>query len=186
MVTRIDQNQFVVMMRFGCLACMLAFVLPAHAQIPDTLLAGTRVEVEGKGAGTGSIRAEEVEIQSQRGGKDTLKGSVRTVDPASQTLTVAGVKIVASDATLLEGPDREPVPFSEFQPGQRLKAEGVFGQDGHFTAERLSVRKEKAEKADEVAFEGPVQQVDPGSKTFTVFGVTVMVTPQTAFQRERN
>jgi hypothetical protein len=78
------------------------------------------------------------------------------------------------------------VSFSEFQPGQRLKAEGVFGQDGHFTAERLSVRKEKAEKADEVAFEGPVQQVDPGSKTFTVFGVTVMVTPRTAFQRERN
>jgi len=183
-MTRIDQNQFVVMRLFGGLACMLAFVLPVQAQIPDTLQAGTRVEVEGRGAGAGSVRAEEIEIQSQRGGKDTLKGSVRTVDPETQTLTVTGVKIVASAATLLEGPDREPVSFSAFRPGQRLKAEGVFGQDGHFAAERLSVRNERAEKADEVVLEGPVQQVDPGSKTFTVFGVTVMVTPRTAFQRE--
>ena len=185
-MTRINQSRFVVIMLFGCLTCMLAFVLPVQAQIPDTLRAGTRVEVEGRGVGAGSVRAEEVEIQSQRGGKDTLKGSVRTVDPGAQTLTVAGVKIVASAATLLEGPDREPVPFSEFRPGQRLKAEGVFGQDGHFAAERLSVRKEKSEKADEVALEGPVQQVDPGSKTFMMFGVTVTVTPRTAFQRERN
>jgi hypothetical protein len=185
-MARIDPSRFVVIMLFVGLACVLVFVLPVQAQLPDTLQAGTRVEVEGKGAGTGSVRAEEVEIQSQRGGKDTLKGRVRTVEPEARTLTLAGVKIVASDATLLEGPDREPVSFSEFRPGQRLKAEGVFGQDGLFAAERLTVRNERSEKADEVVLEGPVQQVDPGSQSFTVFGVRVMVTPRTALQRERN
>ena len=185
-MTQIDQSRFVVMILFGFLTCMLALVLPVQAQIPEALRVGTRVEVEGKRVGAGRVWAEEVEILLQQGIKDVLKGSIQTVDAEAKTLTAAGVKIVASTATLLEGPNREPVPFSAFQPGQRMKAEGAFDQSGHFVAKRLKARKPKPEKADEVALEGRVQQVDPSRKTFMVLGVTVMVTPRTAFERGRN
>ena len=130
-----------------------------------------------------TVVTEGVEIVAGAEGEDGLKAVIETVDPKAKTLTALGIKVVASDATVLQGENHEQVSFSAIRPGRRVSAKGTFRGDATLVASKLTIRLEKPEKARDVTLEGPVQQVDSGSMSFTVLGVTVILTPQTKIER---
>ena len=130
-----------------------------------------------------TVVAEGVEIVAGAEGEDGLKAVIETVDPEAKTLTALGIKIVASDATVLQGERYERVSFSAIRPGRRVSAKGTFRGDATLVASKLRISPEKPERARDVTLEGPVQQVDSGSTSFAVLGVTVMLTPQTKIER---
>src|SRR5439155_515796 len=83
-------------------------------------------------------------------GEDGLKAVIETVDPKAKTLTALGIKVVASDATVLQGENHEQVSFSAIRPGRRVSAKGTFRGDATLVASKLTIRPEKPEKARDV------------------------------------
>jgi len=170
----------------ACIAALvgaLAAAPPAPAAVPRDLHAGVRVRLEATMTRARTVAAEGVEIVAGAEGEDGLKAVIETVDPKAKTLTALGIKVVASDATVLQGENHEQVSFSAIRPGRRVSAKGTFRGDATLVASKLTIRPEKPEKARDVTLEGPVQQVDSGSMSFTVLGVTVILTPQTKIER---
>jgi hypothetical protein len=166
----------------ACIAALvgaLAAASPAPAAVPRDVHAGVRVRVAGTMTRPKTVAAEGVEIVAGAGGADGVKAVIEAVDPEAKTLTALGIKVVASDATVLQG----GVSFSAIRPGQRVSAKGTFRSDATLIASKLRVRPEKPEKAREVALEGTVQKVDSGSTSFAVLGLTVVLTPQTKIER---
>ena len=170
----------------ACIAALvgaLAAAPPAPDAVPRDLHAGVRVRLQATMTRPRTVVAEGVEIVAGAEGEDGLKAVIETVDPKAKTLTALGIKVVASDATVLHGESHEQVSFSAIRPGRRVSAKGTFRGDATLVASKLTIRPEKPEKARDVTLEGPVQQVDSGSMSFTVLGVTVILTPQTKIER---
>ncbi len=170
----------------ACIAALVgarAAAPPAPDAVPRDLHAGVRVRLQATMTRPRTVVAEGVEIVAGAEGEDGLKAVIETVDPEAKTLTALGIKIVASDATVLQGESYERVSFSAIRPGRRVSAKGTFRGDATLVASKLRIRPEKPEKARDVTLEGPVQQVDSGSTSFAVLGVTVMLTPRTKIER---
>ena len=170
----------------ACIAALvgaLAAAPPAPDAVPRDLHAGVRVRLQATMTRPRTVVAEGVEIVAGAEGEDGLKAVIETLDPEAKTLTALGIKIVASDATVLQGERDERVSFSAIRPGRRVSAKGTFRGDATLVASKLRIRPEKPENARDVTLEGPVQQVDSGSTSFAVLGVTVMLTPQTKIER---
>ena len=158
----------------------LIFAFPVRGQIPEDLSAGMRVKAKGIVINSSTIRAEEIEILLQKFGQDKVKGAILGVDPEARTITLSGLKIVATEDTRIEN----AADVSEFRPGHRLKAKGSY-MDGELEAEMLKLKKDKSDKTDQLKLEGPVTQVDHSNNTIIVMGIKMMVTHQTKFEQER-
>src|SRR5437016_11031901 len=112
----------------ACIAALvgaLAAAPPAPDAAPRDLHAGVRVRLQATMTRPRTVVAEGVEIVAGAEGEDGLKAVIETVDPEAKTLTALGIKMVASDATVLQGESYERVSFSAIRPGRRVSAEGT-------------------------------------------------------------
>src|SRR5207247_481079 len=129
----------------ACIAALvgaLAAAPPAPAAVPRDLHAGVRVRLQATMTRPRTVVAEGVEIVAGAEGEDGLKAVIETVDPEAKTLTALGIKIVASDSTVLQGERDERVSFSAIRPGRRVSAKGTFRGDATLVASKLSLRPE--------------------------------------------
>jgi Domain of unknown function (DUF5666) len=159
-------------------------VAPTLAALPDDVQVGTRVEVKGRLVGPRALVAELVEIDTRPGGDDGLGGVIESVDAPAKALTAAGIRIVTSDGTVLEGESRQPVVFGDFKRGQWISVDGELGEDGSLKASEVHIKTAKPERTGQTKLEGRVQRMDTARNTFTLLGTTVTVTPRTQITRK--
>src|SRR3989442_14187259 len=136
----------------------LAAAPRAPDAVPRDLHAGVRVRLEATMTRPRTVVAEGVEIVAGAEGEDGLKAVIETVDPEAKTLTALGIKIVASDATVLRGESQERLPFSAIRPGRRVSAKGAFRGDTHLLASKLRIRPDNTEKGRSVKRAGPARR----------------------------
>jgi hypothetical protein len=158
--------------------------VPTLAAPLDDVQVGTRVEVKGKLVGPRALVAELVEIDTRPGGDDGLGGVIESVDAPAKALTAAGIRIVTSDGTVLEGESRQPVVFGDFKRGQWISVDGELGEDGSLKASEVHIKTAKPERTGQTKLEGRVQRLDTARNTFTLLGTTVTVTPRTQITRK--
>jgi hypothetical protein len=155
--------------------------LPALADLPNDLQAGTRVKVHGRLVGPRSMRAEQIEIHTEPGGEDELTAVLEKIDAPGKALVAAGIRITTSDKTALEDAGGKPIALRDLKQGQWIGVDGTLGEDGVLSAHEVSIKGAKPGR--QTKFEGRVQRVDAARNTFGLLGATVTVTPQTEITR---
>lgn len=154
------------------------------------LQVGDRVLVLGKLTGDGAIDvstlvaikksdiAKQQAAEEEEWQKNGVGGLVKAVDPASQTVTIAGrssganktITIHTSSATVFKRyapgsvrfEDAKPGTFAQIQPGDQLRARGTLTADGT----ELAAGEIVSGSFQNIA--GPVTSVDPGANEITV------------------
>src|SRR5437867_5455332 len=168
--------------RIAALAGVLVATNGGAGRVPEGLRIGVWVRVEATIAKPRTVVADAVEIAARPEDEEGLTAVIEAVDPDAKALTALGIKIVTSDATMLDAESHEPISFSALQPGRRVSAKGTFRDDRTLVASRLRLKAEKAEKTREAKLEGRVQQVDSAGHRFTVLGIALQLTPQTKIE----
>jgi len=155
-----------------------AFSARTLAVLPDDLVEGARVEVEGTLSESGAVVAVEIDIKRTPAGTDNLEGRIDSLNVSERSLKVAGVAVVLVADVEITGDDGEPLPLESVRVGQEAEVEGRF-EDGVFRANSLEVEDLESEEAAEVEFEGTISELDSTRNTIRVLGLVVRVKPDT-------
>lgn len=118
--------------------------------------------------------------------KISLEAPIEAVNLVDNTISLAGITIKLSDATihLNETDDVESAntnTLGSYQVGDVIKIEGVKGSDSTFTAERLVTEIEDEEDGEEVEVElsGPIESIN--GQSFVVLGHTITIEEDARF-----
>ena len=148
---------------------------------------GQLVEVKGNSLADGSILAVEIELEdddSDGGIEVEFKGLIESIDPAAQSMTVAG-RLVATDAmTRFEGDDDAILTFADFSVGQFVEVEGDLQPDGSVLAKKIELEDDDDddEVEVEVEFKGLIESIDLAAASMVVDGRLVQTDAATRFE----
>ena len=150
---------------------------PANAALPDDIAVGAHVEVEGTLTGPAEVTAKEVQLK-RGGSKNEVEGAIDSVDPASRSLVIAGVKVALEPSADLRGDHDVPIDFSALSPGLAAEAQGRF-ENGVLRANALNTDELDPDETRDVEVEGIVTSVDAAAGSFQVMGLRILLTPRT-------
>jgi len=141
---------------------------PADASI---VVAGARLEVEGKVQADGTLAARQVEAETGR--TVVLAGDLTAVDVSSGTLVLNNVNVRTDKGTSFRD-NRKPQPvanltLSALAPGDHLRMEGFLDGSGQVFASQV----QRFDSTQVIILEGPVTSVDPDGNSLVILGVTV-------------
>lgn len=157
----------------------------------DALAVGQIVEVEGVPQADGSILARKITIEGQdganddRGGDDDggreprLEGTLTAI--SGTTLTVNGVSVTTSAATVFEAGDESRISLSNLAVGQRVEVRGTPQPDGSFTASKVEIDADE-NGAEGQRLTGAVTAVDAVAGSVTIGTTAVLVNAGTRFE----
>ncbi len=145
---------------------------PADASI---VVAGARLEVEGKVQADGTLAARQVEAETGR--TVGLAGDLTAVDVSSGTLVLNNVHVRTDKGTSFRD-NRKPQPvanltLSALAPGDHLRVEGFLDENGQVFASQV----QRFDSTQVIILEGPVTSVDPAGNSLVILGVTVTTRP---------
>jgi hypothetical protein len=149
----------------------------AQAVLPDDLVVGTRVDLEGTRSGA-EVAADHVELLRPRAGSDRIEGAIEQVDAAARSLLVAGVRVVLGPGAVVRDGDGREIGLEGMGPGQEAEVAGRF-ENGALRATSLEVDELEGDEARQVEIEGAVAELDPAGNAFRVLGLRVQITPRT-------
>lgn len=151
-----------------------AKLLPVTAALAN----GTEVHVSiplGSVVGSSAVKATVVKIRDHRAesnAKDSsLGGAIATLDVATKTLIVNGVKVDASVATF----DQAGKTFADLKVNAYVVIKGSYGSDGILKASQLVLRGISRDKTSEAELHGSIVNF-VSAASFTVRGVSVDAT----------
>ena len=166
---------------FSC-AIALSMIAPATwAGMPDDIRDGTFLELEGNLVADKLVMAMDVEVRNSVNGDAVVKGMIKSFDPATRTINIAGVDVVAADDALVQNDENLPMDFTGFVIGRRGKAEGTWA-NGVLTAHRVKLKRFKPGRENEIDLSGSATQVNRKGESFTLLGVEVLMTPTTVVE----
>jgi uncharacterized protein DUF5666 len=144
---------------------------PADASI---VVAGARLEVEGKVQADGSLAARKVEAETGR--IVGLAGDLTAVEVSSGTLTLNNVLVRTDKSTSFRDNRNQPVAnltLSLLAPGDHLQVDGFLDSNGQVFASQV----QRFDSTRVIILEGPVTSVDPAGNSLVILGVTVTTRP---------
>ncbi|WP_426113146.1 DUF5666 domain-containing protein [Massilia sp. PWRC2] len=151
-----------------------AKLLPTTAVLAN----GTEVHVSiplGTVAGSSAIKASVVKVRDHKAesnAKDSeLGGAIATIDAASKTLTINGVKVDASAATF----DQSGKTFADLKVNAYVVIKGSYGTDGILKASTIVLRGATKDKTSEAELHGSIANF-VSVASFTVRGVPIDAT----------
>jgi len=163
------------------LVCVWAGALAAAsagATLPEDVAVGTRVEVEGTRAGAGDVMAKRVSLRRAARGADEVEAAVDSIDAASRSLVVGGVRAVVDPGAEIRDGDELTTDLARVRAGTEVEAEGRF-EGGVLRVRSLETSELDEDEVHAVELEGTITEVDPGGGSFRVLGLKVVVGPQT-------
>jgi hypothetical protein len=134
---------------------------------------GMRINVEGRFAGAGNLRAIQMEIK-QDGEMDEMEGNIESVDAGQNTLRVFGVPFEVGQTLVLDQM-REVIGLADLKPGMRIKCKGRMAPERIYRPSKIKVKSSAPDNMDEL--EGEIAAIDPEARTLQVMGFTVHVGP---------
>lgn len=154
----------------------IAFLVDGETEIrgPDgadltlgDLIVGHYVSVEGEALADTSFLATRIELDDEL----ELEGRIDTL--GSNYLTVNGVTVFVDENTEIEGPDGNPLPFSQLQQGDFVEIEATLENDDSYLAESIEVESED----EDIEAEGQISALSGNS--LTVNGIEFFVNSST-------
>ena len=139
------------------------------------LAVGTKVEVEGTLNSDGVLQAREIEFADNSARLDGLVGSI---DLASPALTILGVQVDLGTVRELEDSrdDIEPFQLEDILPGDFLEIRG------NSTGVVLYANEIERDDEDDTRVRGPAENIDAGTRTLTILGVSIITNASTQYQ----
>jgi len=150
---------------------------PADASI---VVAGARLEVEGKVQADGSLAARKVEAETGR--TVGLAGDLTAVDVSAGTLTLNNVLVRTDKSTSFRDNRNQPVSnltLSLLAPGDHLQVDGFLDGSGQVFASQV----QRFDSTRVIILEGPVTSANPAGNSLVILGVTVTTRPGTEMIR---
>lgn len=141
-----------------------------RAASAETIALNTRLEIEGRPAANGTLRASRVIVLPAE--ESRLIGPIDSLDAARDTLVVLGVEVSVTPRTRLDDGG-----FEALRIGERVRV------DAAFAAERLVATRVASEDDDsEARLRGPVTALDAAGDTIAVLGVPLVAGPGTDYE----
>ena len=113
----------------------------------------------------------------------TLKGQVRSVDPAKRQVAIGRHRVRLVEAPKYSSPTNTLHGLSDLKPGMYVKVEGTYGKELGFLATKVDDQSaETAQKPGSerrVLHQGRIERIDPAKKTIAVMGTTYIVNDDT-------
>lgn len=170
----ISGNSFVMAGPDGTLTVTTSGAVFLQGQNPADeaiVVAGARLEVEGKVQADGSLAARQVAAETGRTVR--LAGDLTAVNVSSGTLVLNNV-LVRTDKGASFRDNRNPQPvanltLSGLAPGDHLRVDGFQGGNGQVFASQV----QRFDSTRVIILEGPVTSVDLADKSLVILGVTV-------------
>lgn len=119
------------------------------------LVVGLYVSVEGEALVDTSYLATRIELDDEL----ELEGQIDTL--GSNYLVVHGTTIFVDENTDIEGPDGNPLPFSQLQQGDFVEVEAILQNDDSYLAESIEVEGED----EDIEVEGQISALSGNSLT---------------------
>jgi uncharacterized protein DUF5666 len=146
---------------------------------------GTWLRLEGLPQGDQTIRCTKARLITGVIEDDdwTIKGQVRSVDPANRHVTIGRHRVKVADAPKFTSPANSLRGFSDLKVGMYVKVEGTYGRDYGFVARKVddqsadASRKAGSEK--KILHEGKVERVDMAKKVIVLMGSTFVLSQDT-------
>ena len=135
------------------------------------LTVGMRINVEGRYAGDGGLRAIQMEIKHD-GEMDEMEGNIESVDAAQRTLKVFGVPFEIGQTVILDQM-REVIGLADLQAGMRIKCKGRMAPDRIYRPSKIKVKGSAPDNMDEL--EGEITSINAEERTLQLMGFTVHV-----------
>ena len=145
---------------------------------------GQLVEVKGNSQADGLILAIEIELEDDGpdGGIEIeFKGLIESIDPDTQSMTVAGRLVETNAMTRFEGDDDAMLTFADFNAGQFVEVEGDLQPDGSVLAKKIELEDHDHDDENEIEFTGHVQSIDAANLSIVVEGLVVLTDASTEF-----
>ena len=145
----------------------------------DNIVAGARLEVEGRLDDNGVVSASKVKFEDNDA---RIQAQVDTngVDTAAGTVTLLGITVNVTSETQMEDKhnSKSSLSLSDIQGGDYLEIRGFIGANNLFVASEL--RRDKNDS--KVEIRGPASAKDAIAGTVTVLGVVANTSSNTQFQ----
>lgn len=109
-----------------------------------------------------------------------ISGFVKAYNSAT-SFNVDGIGIITDNRTVYEFIDGRPLNATAVSLNSLVEIEGVFSANGTVQARRIVVIPTENSK-----LEGRIEGIDSGSKSLTMFGVSISTTPLTRFSGDSN